>query len=367
MSNSQEHAQFSKDLERNNLGPLWDNILHMVTKEPDHDIVPYLWKLDQIKEYLYKAGDILKLGRTSERRVIYLQNPSLMKKGLIGYSTYTLYAGIQLLLPGEVAPSHRHSQSAIRFVIEGDGAYTSVDGEKLYMEKGDCILTPPFCWHDHGHEGNEPMIWMDGLDVGIVKSFAGSFYEPYANETYPLQRPDDFSTKQYSSGSFRPVCDRGLDGYPSPQKSYKWNQVKSVLEQMTEFDPDPFDGYAVDYMNPVTGGSADYRIGTTMQKLTPGMRTKAHRHVHSAVYHVMEGNGYTVIDGVKFEWSKGDFFILPPWRWHEHVNTGDKDAHLFSFNDRPVLQMLKLERNESLEQNNGRQEIKSTFSPEDAA
>lgn len=357
-------ATLSKELEKNHLGPLWEDLQELVTKEPVHDIEPYLWKLDKIKAYLHRAGELLGLGRQSERRVIYLQNPSLAKKGLLGYSTYTLYTGVQLLLPGEVAPSHRHSQGAIRFILEGDGAYTSVNGEKIYMERGDCILTPAWTWHDHGHEGTEPMIWMDGLDVGLVKSLTGSFFEPYSDDIYPVDKPDNFSVKQYTSGLYRPFGDRNRKGYPSPQLAYKWSQVKQVLEIMSEHDPDPFDGYAVDYINPLTGGSADFRIGTSMQKLTPGMHTKAHRHVHSAVYHVLEGKGYTVINGVKYEWERGDFLILPPWQWHEHVNTGSEDAYLFSFNDLPVMQMLGMERVEEYKENNGHQNVVGTFDPD---
>lgn len=357
-------ATLSKELEKNHLGPLWENLREMVTKEPVHDISPYLWKLDKIKAYLFRAGELLGLDRESERRVIYLQNPSLAKRGLIGYSTYTLYTGIQLLLPGEVAPSHRHSQAAIRFILEGEGAYTSVNGERIYMERGDCILTPSWTWHDHGHEGTEPVIWMDGLDVGLVKSLTGSFFEPYAEDVYPLTKPDNFSMKQYASGLYRPVSDRNRKGYPSPQLAYKWRQVKEVLEQISEHDPDPFDGYAVDYINPLTGGSADFRMGITMQKLTPGMHTKAHRHVHSVVYHVLEGKGYTVINGVKFEWEKGDFLILPPWSWHEHANTGTEAAYLFSFNDLPVMQMLNMEQVEEYKENSGHQQVTGLFDPD---
>jgi gentisate 1,2-dioxygenase len=335
----------------------------MVTKEPVHKVKPYLWKWETLRKLLLEAGDLLTLDRGSERRVIYLQNPSLPGEEYVGSTTLTLYAGIQLILPGEVAPSHRHSQGAIRFIIEGSGAYTAVEGEKIYMNRGDLILTPAWTWHDHGHEGTEPVIWMDGLDVGLVRSLAGSFYEPYADHKQPVTRPDDYSFFQYSSGPFRPVSERNRSGYPSPLMAYRWQQVRQAIEKLKAYDPNPFDGYAIDYINPVTGGSADFRIGSTMQALTPGMHTQAHRHVHSAVYHVLEGTGYTIIDGIKYEWSKGDFFALPPWCWHEHVNTGEQDAYLFSFHDRPVLTLLGLEKEDVFTENGGRQKIKGEFSP----
>ncbi|TWG30309.1 gentisate 1,2-dioxygenase [Geobacillus sp. C56-T2] len=352
-----------EELEQVYLGPLWEKLGKMVTPEPDHEVVPYLWKWETIRKHLLEAGELLRLGRESERRVVYLQNPSLLKRGLIGYSTNTLYVGVQLLLPGEVAPAHRHSQSAIRFIIEGEGAYTAVDGERTYMERGDLILTPAWTWHDHGHEGTEPVIWMDGLDVGLVRNFAGSFFEPYSEDVFPVVAPHNGSTFKYATGALRPVSDRKRKGYPSPLIAYKWKTTKQVLENLSQLDPDPYDGYAVDYINPLTGGSADLRIGTTMQKLTPGMHTKAHRHVHSAVYHVLDGEGYTIINGVKFEWAKGDFFILPPWSWHEHVNTGEGDAHLFSINDLPIMEKLDLEREEEYDKNGGYQSIVDVFEP----
>ena len=360
----EELAKLSENLEKVHLGPLWEKLGEMVTPEPAHQVMPFLWKWDTIKKHLLEAGELLGLGRQSERRVVYLQNPSLLKSGLVGYSTNTLYVGVQLLLPGEVAPAHRHTQSAIRFIIEGDGAYTAVDGEKTYMERGDLILTPAWTWHDHGHEGTEPMIWMDGLDVGLVRNFAGSFFEPYRDDTFPSAGFANGSTYKYSTGALRPVSDRKRKGYPSPLLAYKWKTTKEALANLEKLEPDVHDGYAMDYINPLTGGSADLRIGTTMQKLTPGMHTRAHRHVHSAVYHVLDGSGYTVIDGVKFEWAKGDFLILPPWSWHEHVNTGSSDAFLFSINDRPTLELLDLEEEEPYKENEGYQAVNSVFQPE---
>ncbi|MCT4476237.1 cupin domain-containing protein [Peribacillus frigoritolerans] len=356
--------QYYEGMKKRNLGPLWYDLGHMVTKEPVHDVEPYLWKWKSIREYVLTAGELLEPGKDAERRVVYLQNPSLLKRGLVGYGTHTLYAGIQLLLPGESAPSHHHSQSAIRFVIEGDGAYTAVNGEKTYMERGDMILTPAWTWHEHKHEGTEPMFWMDGLDVGLVRTMAASFFEPYEEESYPMEAPENYANQQFSMGAFKKLNEKSNPDYPSPIFGYKFDRVKYLLNQMTEADFDPFDGYAIEYINPTTGGSADSRIGTMMQKLKPGQQTKAHRHVHSAIFHVLEGTGYTVIDGQKFEWEKGDFFILPPWSNHEHVNTGSEDVFLFSFNDKPVMEKLELEFSEGYQENDGHQVVEKVFIPD---
>ncbi|RSL32337.1 cupin domain-containing protein [Salibacterium salarium] len=362
-----ELNEYYDGLKQNHLGPLWHDLGHMVTKEPVHDVEPYLWKWQTIRDYALKAGEILEPGKEAERRVVYLQNPSLLKRGLVGYGTHTLYAGIQLLLPGEMAPPHHHSQTAIRFIIEGDGAYTAVDGEKAYMERGDMILTPAWTWHEHKHEGTEPMFWMDGLDVGLVKTMAASFFEPYEEDTYPEAPAENHSTKQFSSGAFVPLGEEKKPGYPSPLFAYKWERAQYLLEEMSK-SPDkenPFDAYAVEYINPTTGGPADSRIGTMMQKLPTNHNTKAHRHVHSSIFHVMEGKGYTVIDGQKFEWEKGDFFILPPYSWHEHVNEGSDDAYLFSINDKPVMEKLELEFGENYKENDGHQKIEKVFTPDE--
>ncbi|BAB05723.1 cupin domain-containing protein [Halalkalibacterium halodurans] len=354
--------ELSKQLENDHLGPLWETLGEMVTKEPTHSMKPYLWKWQTIRQHLLKSGELLTVGRKAERRVVYLQNPSLKDK--VGFATETLYAGIQLLLPGEVAPSHRHSQGAIRFVIEGDGAFTTVNGEKTYMEEGDLVLTPAWTWHDHGHEGTEPMIWMDGLDVGMVKNLCGSFFELFDEETYPVKGIPDGTISRFAGVGVRPIADRkGKDGYPSPLINYKWDNVKKALEELSQLEPDPFDGYAVDYINPTNGQSADARIGCTMQMLSPGMHTQGHRHVHSVIYHVKKGSGYTVINGEKYEWSTGDFFVIPPWHWHEHGNTGEEEAFLFSINDRPVMEMVGLEMEEVYEKNNGFQEVERIFQP----
>lgn len=363
MFTKEELDRYYENMKKDHLGPLWHDLGHMVTKEPVHDVKPYLWKWKTIREYAIQSGKMLEPGKDAERRVVYLQNPSLLERGLVGYGTHTLYAGIQLLLPGESAPSHHHSQSAIRFIIEGDGAYTAVNGQKIFMERGDMILTPAWTWHEHKHEGTEPMFWLDGLDVGLVRTLAASFFEPYEEESYPEIPLEHYSAEQFSKGSFKKLNETVKPGYPSPIFGYKFERVKYLLNEMDMEDYDEYDAFAIEYINPATGGSADSRIGTMMQKLPSGKHTKAHRHVHSAIYHVLEGSGYTVIDGQKFEWEKGDFFILPPWSYHEHVNTGEGDVFLFSFNDKPVMEKLELEFGESYKENGGRQSVTSTFTP----
>ncbi|MCL6593163.1 MAG: cupin domain-containing protein [Alicyclobacillus sp.] len=359
---------FHADLRKHSLGPLWTDLTQMITREPVHHVQPYLWKWQTIRERALTAGSLLKPGKDSERRVVYLQNPSLAKLGLVGYATYTLYAGIQLILPGEKAPPHRHSQGAIRFIIEGSGAYTCVNGERIDMEPGDLILTPPWTWHEHGHDGTEPVLWMDGLDVGLVKSFAASFFNPYEGESYPASCPANYSTHMYAAPGLVPVSKRVHKGYPSPLVHYPWVHTRQALQRLRQANPNvldfnPHDGYALRYVNPSQGGPADARIGTQIQLLPAGVHLRAHRHVHSVVYHVASGSGYTVIDGIRYDWAQGDFFIVPPWSWHEHVNTGEADACLFSIDDSDVVQLLGLEHEEDHPSESGQQAVTGVFQP----
>ncbi|WP_026962949.1 cupin domain-containing protein [Alicyclobacillus herbarius] len=358
----EELLQFHEEVRNYHLGPLWDVIHEIITPQPDTAVQPYLWKWPVIRERVMRSGELITPERGGERRVIFLENPGLKAKGQQAAATQTLYVGIQLLLPGEIAPSHRHSQSAVRFIIEGEGAYTAVEGEKIYMERGDYILTPAWTWHDHGHEGTEPMIWMDGLDSPFIQLINASFFEPYADKRQPLTLPDNYSVKRYGNGMLRPLGDRH-HGYPSPLTVYQWRHTEAAMQSLKALSPNPYDGYAVEYLNPANGQSADPRIGAVTQTLTPGMHTKAHRHLSSAVYHVVEGSGYTVVDGLRLDWEKGDFFTIPPWAWHEHVNTGSEDAVLFSINDGPLMELLELERSEPYLENDGQQPVREVFTP----
>jgi gentisate 1,2-dioxygenase len=146
---------------------------------------------------MMEAGGLI-TAKEAERRVLVLENP-----GLRGQSKATtdLYAGVQLVLPGEVAPAHRHSQSALRLVLEGNGAHTSVNGERTPMHYGDFILTPPMTWHDHGNESGEPMFWLDGLDIPIVQFLDASFAEHHDQDEQALSR--HFRRTQLEAGNAR--------------------------------------------------------------------------------------------------------------------------------------------------------------------
>jgi gentisate 1,2-dioxygenase len=359
-----ELLDFHQELKDKNMGPLWASVFS--STQPKPRAVPYLWKKKHILEMLDKAKELLQVGTGSiDRRAIYLVNPGMKHLEPHGWggATQTLYAAVQALNPGEIAPSHRHMTSALRFIMEGHGASGIVNGAKYPFEPGDYVITPEWCWHDHVNEGNETVLWMDCLDIPFTSALTCSFFELYPQEQQPVIYPDDFGTKRYSGGMVRPISDRKPT--PAPLGRYTWDLTKQALDGQSELSSDPFDGYAVEYINPSTGKDANGRIGARMQKLPVHYKGKAHRHVHSSVYHVHKGSGYTVMNGVRFDWEEGDFFALPAWTWHEHVNTSKtEEAFLFSTNDLPIMELFGFEREEAYKEHDGLQEIISVFEPE---
>lgn len=355
----QDVKDFTKDIQQYHLGPLWEAIPEVMNKTPEPHAEAYLWSAELIEKKLMEAAEIFTPERGGERRAIYFQNPGLTYRKPWGHvsTTQTLYAAVQLLLPGEEAPSHRHSQSAIRFITEGEGAYTIVQGERIFMEEGDFLITPKNLWHGHGHPGNKRMIWMDALDIPTIYNIGGTFFEPYEDGLQQPNVPDNFSEKRYRGGMVRPVGD---DQYVvAPLANYKWQRTVDAINGLMEFEPDLHHGYAVEYINPTTGKSANPTMGTRMQYLPKDFHTKALRHTHSTIYHVYKGEGYSVINGVRFDWKAGDYFVVPNWAWYEHVST--KNSYLFSVNDLPIMDRFELEREEYYEENNGHQKITGEF------
>ncbi|RNB85375.1 cupin domain-containing protein [Brevibacillus nitrificans] len=358
---SKEVQDFNKEIERFHLGPLWNAIPELMHKQPTPEAIPYLWKWETLNAKLMEAREIFTPDRGGERRAIYLQNPGLSLRQPWGWgsTTQTLYAAVQLILPGETAPSHRHTQSALRFIMQGSGAYSIVQGERLFMEEGDFLITPKGLWHGHSHPGDEPMIWMDCLDIPTIYAIGGTFFEPYPEKIEIPSVPDNFTAQRYEGGMVRPISDR----HPkiAPLGSYKWNKTLASLEGLSRFDPDPYDGYAVEFINPSTGKTANPNIASWMQYLPKGFHSKAHRHTSSTIYQVFKGSGYSIVNGVKFSWSKGDFLVVPNWAWHEHY--AEEDCYLFSVSDSPIMEKFDVQNEEGLEANSGHQEVKGEFQP----
>jgi gentisate 1,2-dioxygenase len=315
----------------------------LMTAEPRSTVQPYVWRWETLARMVGRVSEVVPLERGGDRRTLRLVNP-----GLPYGATHTLWASIQTILPGEVATAHRHSVSAFRFIIEGAGASTTVDGVRYPMETGDLLLTPGWAWHDHRHDGTAPMVWLDGLDIPLARALHAVFFEPYGADQQPASRPDAESLYQYGAAGLRPV------GAPpgsraSPLAVYKWDRTLAALEGMAATGPhDPYDDVAFEFRDPLSGRPALPTIGLGIQLLRPSVHTRAHRHTSSTVYHVVRGAGTTIIDGTAHDWGERDFLVVPPWAWHEHVNrSASQPAILFQMNDQPAMQALDLFREQS--------------------
>jgi gentisate 1,2-dioxygenase len=312
-----------------------------LTPEPHVRSQPCLWRYEDVRPRVLRAGELV-TAEEAERRVLMLLNPGLEGKMA---ATATLYAGIQLILPGEVARTHHHTPAAIRFVIEGEGGYTAVSGEKAPMHRGDYLTTPNWAWHDHGNDGVEPVIWLDGLDLPFVTGIDAVFFEEFGEDRQPIVRPQDDSLRRWGA-NLKPSWQAPPGPY-SPILNYSWATSRAALHGLRESEGSPFDGIIMEYINPVNGGPTLPTMSAYLQLLRRGEHTRAHRHVASTVYHVAEGGGFSVIAGRRFAWAVGDTFVVPAWAWHEHAAL-DGEAVLFSFSDRPILQAFALDREEAL-------------------
>jgi gentisate 1,2-dioxygenase len=335
-----DRQAFYDQISPHSLAPLWERLHMLVTRQPATPAQPGYWNYDQVvRPHLMRAGSLI-TAREAERRVLMLENPGMPGQACI---THSLFAGLQLIMPGEVAPAHRHAQSALRFIIEGRGAYTAVEGERAMMEPGDFIITPGWTWHDHGNETGEPVVWLDGLDVPLVRLLDASFAEPANTESQTVTRPVGDSHARFGSNMV-PV-DWKPERASSPVFAYPYGRSREALATMARnAAPDACHGYKLRYINPASGGSPMPTIGAFMALLPAGFGTAPYRSTDGTVYTVVEGTGETVIGDTVFRWKPRDIFVVPAWAWHRH--RADKEAVLFSFSDRPVQDVLSLWREE---------------------
>jgi gentisate 1,2-dioxygenase len=325
-------------MDSNNLAPLWEVLHNLIPNEPSTPCKPALWRYRDARPYLMEAGTLI-TAKEAVRRVLVLENPGMRGESCI---TQSLYAGLQLILPGEIAPSHRHSQSALRFIVEGKGAFTAVNGERTMMSPGDFIITPSWTWHDHGNPGDQPVVWMDGLDIRIVQTFGAQFHEVFAEEVQPVSRAEGDSVARFGN-NLMPVGASAPFGKTSPIFSYPYARSRESLAKLAQGgDPDACHGWKMQFINPLTGGHAMPTIAAFIQLVPKGFRTQPYRSTDGMVYSVVEGTGSVSVGGEKFEFEPRDTFVVPSWMPLQ-IDAGE-EAVLFSFSDRPPQEALGLWR-----------------------
>jgi gentisate 1,2-dioxygenase len=337
---SPERADFYARLDQKSTAPLWEVLGRLVMPQPQPLTQPMFWKYDELRPLIMEGGRLI-TAKEAERRVLVLENPGL--RGL-AQITQSLYAGLQLILPGEVAPTHRHAASALRFIVEGNGAYTAVDGERTTMQPGDFILTPSWTFHDHGNPGNDPVVWLDGLDVPIVNMFDTSFAEHHPMEMQPVSKREGDALMRYGANML--PLEYKPSSLSAPVFVYPYSRSREALEQLYKNGPlHPSHGAKVQYVNPATGGYPMPTIAAFLQYLPSGFRGEAYRATDATIYSVVEGRGETRVGDSTFTWGAKDIFVVPSWASAAH--TARENAVLFSFSDRAAQKALGLWREEA--------------------
>jgi gentisate 1,2-dioxygenase len=329
---------------------LWSFQTRLMPEIPVPATQPWLWTWEVIHRLARQAGEVVTIERGGDRRVLALVNPGL--RGL-PFTSSTLWGAVQYLGPGESAPAHRHSPSAIRFVMKGaGGVYTTVDGDACDMEEGDLILTPNWMWHDHMNAGDEEMLWFDGLDLPIVSTLESIFFENHPQSTQPIDG------RNRSEAAFAGVGLRRTGGPAGRDRllRYPWTTMDRALATLEQATGEPL--VVLEYTDPLSGRPAVPTFSCEMMRIRPGTRSPSVRKTGSSVFVVLHGRGRTIIAGQQFDWSPGDVFVAPSWAAVDHEAL--EPADVFILSDRPVIQLLQLYREEVLA---APQPIESTFQP----
>ena len=309
-------ARFSKEIAELGLKPLWERVMRL---KAGTDARPAIWRWRDTRPLLMRACELI-TAKQAERRVLMLENPSLPGTTFI---TPALFAGLQAILPGEIAPTHRHTPNALRLIVEGEGAYTAVDGERIPMRPGDFIVTPGWTWHDHGNEGSAPVVWLDGLDTAFANLFGAHFREDYPEERQRAAPP--------GSESFL---------------SFPYERTRANLERLSKGgNPHPCHGWKLRYTHRDTGKDPFPTLAVFMQWLPGGFTGGRHRSTDGAVYCVVEGRGSADVGGERIDFAPHDVFVVPSWEIRRFEAA--TDCVIFSYSDRAAQEALGFWREES--------------------
>jgi gentisate 1,2-dioxygenase len=311
-----QRSEFYSELRAAETAPFWEVVDR--SREPNPVTVAHHWRWAEVEPLLRRAGELVDTDE-AERRVLMLVNPATRgEKRAVG----TLYAGMQIVLPGEVARAHRHTASALRFVLKGGGASTIVDGTSLAVARFDLVLTPAMAWHDHVNRGAEPVVWLDALDSPLTRALDAWFFEPHPEGVQAAVEADI--------------------GSQARSLRYGWEEMSAALDRVLDAD----DVAVVDYTDPETGRHVFPTIRCRAIKLRPGGAYGPVRRVGSGVFCVVEGRGVARVGGERFELGFGDVFCVPSWSWLS-VECADQQAlAMFTYDDEPVLQALGKARSE---------------------
>jgi gentisate 1,2-dioxygenase len=341
-------AELYADMARNDLAPLWTQTADLMPRSPRPEAIGHVWHWADLYAVARRAGELVPVGRGGERRAIALANPAL---GGLPYATATLWAAIQYLGPRETAPEHRHSQSAFRFVLEGEGVWTVVDGDPVAMRRGDLLLTPGWAFHGHQNVTDEPMAWLDGLDIPFINQIEAGFFEFGPERLTDVRTPVASRCERlWGHPGLSPVAGLGARR-SSPLAAYRWEHTDRALAAQLDLEHEGHQttihpGHAaVRFVNPTSGGDALTTIRLEMHRLRAGTSTPPSRSAGSAVWQVFAGDGRVRLDDATHSLRAGDVFAVQSWQ--ECTIEADSELDLFVFSDAPIFAALGLERTES--------------------
>ena len=328
------------------LVPLWTEIGDLMPAEPAARGRAHLWRWTSLLPLAELAGDLIPVERGGERRAIALANPGL---GGRPFATPTLWAAIQYLNPGESAPEHRHSQHAFRFVVEGEGVWTVVNGDAILMRRGDFLPQPGWNWHGHRNAATTAMAWLDGLDIPLQSWLESTFFEFGAANVDGDDAPmRSRSERLWSHPGLRPLVN-GATPTATPLLAYRWEHTDRALSEQLALEDDGHPvtaepGHAaVRYTNPDTAGDALPTIRAEFHRFRPGAGSTLRREVGSSVFQVFDGEAHVQVGEVTWQVGRGDLFVVPSWQpWTVRCDATGVD--LFRFSDAPVYERLGLHR-----------------------
>jgi gentisate 1,2-dioxygenase len=345
LNESAELTKLYADFEAANMSPLWTQMSDVMTTFPRSQAVPFMWEWSTMLPLAERAGALVPVGRGGERRAIALANPGL---GGQPYATPTIWAAIQYLGGHETAPEHRHSQNAFRFVVEGEGVWTVVNGDPVRMSRGDFLLTPGWNFHGHHNETDQPMAWIDGLDVPFSDYVDVGFFE-YGTERVTDESTPDLSRSErlWAYPGLRPLS--GLNTHVnSPIAAYRWEYTDRALREQLALEDEGHpatvgQGHAaIRYTNPTNGGDVMSTMRAEFHRLRAGAFTPSRHEVGSSVWQVFEGRGEFIVGENRYVVGKGDMVVVPSWvPWELRAET---EFDLFRFNDFPIIERLNFDR-----------------------
>ena len=326
-------ADYVAALKAQNLVPLWPNLRAVLPPhKPRLQTRATHWPYKTLRPLLLQAGELAPIEK-AERRVLVLANPGHGPDKM--QASAAMYLGMQLLLPGEWAPSHRHTPNAVRMVVEGTGAWSTVDGEKCAMQRGDLILTPTGLWHEHGHDGNEPVVWLDVLDLPLVYYMEASYHVDGGRQAVKPGHGE----RAYSRGGLLPsaVFERSNKAYPMLR--YPWAEARAALESLAA-DQAELEAVQLTYANPETGGHAENILGFYALMLRPGQTLRLPARSPAMVFHVIEGGAQVQIEDQAFTLDTADTCCAPGYTAVTLNNPSAKPAFLFIADETPLHQKL---------------------------